>query len=451
MFRPGTLVWWMLERLWPTHPRRWRDVPARLEPTGVWVLRLTIATVLAYLASMPIVQGPPDLTGALTALLVVQGTNVGTLRSMVVRIGAVVTGVMLAVLVSQFVGLSWWSLALVVALSLASAKVFRLGEQSLETPISAMLILAVQGQAMAVENRIFTTLIGAAIGFLFVVVLPSPVPTRRAAAMVRRAAVGTSDLLISAAESMSTQPIFRARAETWLAEARGLSGEVGRARALVVESREARRINARAFGTTDVGPVLELGVGTIERIVFDARNLFHMIALEAPARETRDDGYGEDVRPALAWVLATLADAIAAYGRFVEAEVEGRRPEPAGGGHILTHAGAAAEHELDEALAQVGEARAMLTDLMTVDPAQDRGLWLLRGSILGVLHQIINELEHEERRRAADQLASDRALGLWPRVMPILVRPVERPDGEGWVDPDASKETSEIPRIDDAG
>ncbi|MPN09240.1 hypothetical protein SDC9_156529 [bioreactor metagenome] len=84
---------------------------------------------------------------------------------------------------------------------------------------------------------------------------------------------------------------------------------------------------------------------------------------------------------------------------------------------------------------------------MTVDPAQERGLWLLRGSILGMVHQIISELEAEERRHTADRLAEDRAMGLWPRVIPILGRPADRPDGEGWIDPDASLQTSELPKI----
>lgn len=434
----------VLERAWPAHPRRWRDVPGRLRPSAVWVVRLTTATVLAFVASIPVVQGPPDLTGALTALLVVQGTTVGTLRSVVVRVGAVVTGVMVAVLISHFVGLSWWSLAMAVGAALVLAKVLRLGSQSLETAISAMLILAVQGQEIAVENRVYTTLIGAAIGFLFVVVLPTPVPTREAAHRIRRVSIGAANLLTRVAETMSTQPIHREAAQAWLSEARALSGEVATASAAVTEAREARRMNPRAWASSDVGPVLGLGVDTIERMVLVMRNLFRVVETEAPAEPTRDDGYGEDVRPAFAWVLDILADAIAAYGRYVEAEVEGSRTEEA----------ALAGGELDEALEQLGEARAMLADLMTVDPAAERGLWLLRGSILGGLQQLVAELEHEERRRAADQLAEDRGKGVLPRMIPVLGRPVrEGPQGvagygEGWVAPDASLETAELPRIE---
>ena len=427
----------LLERMWPAHPRRWRDVPGRLRPTATWVTRLTVATVLAFIASMPLVQGPPDLTGPLTALLVVQGTNVHTLRSMIVRIGAVVTGVMLAVLVSHFVGLSWWSLALVVGISLILAKVFHLGEQALETPISAMLILAVQGQAIAVENRIYTTLVGAAIGFLFVVVVPPPVPARQAAHQLRRTAVGTANLLSRAADSMQERPIVRDRALGWLDEARSLGGDVATSQALVSEARDARRMNPRAFGTTDLGPLLTLGAGTTERIVLDVRSLFHVVAVEAPRHETPDDGYGEQIRPALAWVLSTLAEAIGAYGRYVEGEVEDRGDD--------------AGRDLDTALDQLGEARAMLTELMTVDAAKEPGLWLLRGSILGALHQIVAELETEERRQAARELAQQRELGMLPRVLPGLAKlsREDMADGEGWFDPDASLKTSELPKIRD--
>ena len=42
--------------------------------------------------------------------------------------------------------------------------VLRLGEQALETPISAMLILGVSNHDVASETRIVNTLVGAAVG-----------------------------------------------------------------------------------------------------------------------------------------------------------------------------------------------------------------------------------------------------------------------------------------------
>lgn len=72
----------------------------------------------------------------------------------VVRVGAVLTGVLVAIGVSTWVGLTWWSVAMVIALSLNLAVFLRLGDQALETPISAMLILAVGGQEIAAETRV---------------------------------------------------------------------------------------------------------------------------------------------------------------------------------------------------------------------------------------------------------------------------------------------------------
>src|SRR3954454_23374958 len=153
-----------LWRVWPSSPSSWAEGPIRLRPAAVEIGRLTAAAVISYLMTLLVTPGSTDLTAPLTALLVVQVSAVGTLRMSLVRVGAVLTGVLVAVGVSNFLGLSWWSLAIVVAASLLLAKALRLGEQSVETPISAMLILAVSTPGMAGEIRVLNTLIGAAVG-----------------------------------------------------------------------------------------------------------------------------------------------------------------------------------------------------------------------------------------------------------------------------------------------
>ena len=54
----------------------------------------------------------------LTALLVAQLTIFETVKSGVERVGSVVAGVLVAVAVSNFVGLTWWSLGIVIFASL---------------------------------------------------------------------------------------------------------------------------------------------------------------------------------------------------------------------------------------------------------------------------------------------------------------------------------------------
>src|SRR5690625_7775428 len=90
-----------------------RTLPVR--PVRVWVTRLTTASVVAYLLTVWLIDGPIDLTGALTALLVTQASATASLKMGVVRVGAVLTGVLVAVTLTSWVGLSWWTLAAAVA------------------------------------------------------------------------------------------------------------------------------------------------------------------------------------------------------------------------------------------------------------------------------------------------------------------------------------------------
>src|SRR4051794_33552428 len=165
---------------WPGHPDRWRDLPDRLRPTLVGVLRLTSAAVVSYLMTLILTNGAVDLTGALTTLLVMQASAYSTLKMGAVRVGAVLAGGLVATLLSTWIGLTWWSLGAAIAASLLLGKVLRLGDQALETPISAMLILAVTNPDIAAETRVLNTLIGAGVGVAFNLVYPPAMPTRTA-------------------------------------------------------------------------------------------------------------------------------------------------------------------------------------------------------------------------------------------------------------------------------
>ena len=86
--------------VWPGHPSRWHDVPRRLRPSAVNILRLTAAAVFSYLLTLAITSGAVDLTGPLTALLVMQASAYSTLKMGAVRVGAVLAGVFVAILFS---------------------------------------------------------------------------------------------------------------------------------------------------------------------------------------------------------------------------------------------------------------------------------------------------------------------------------------------------------------
>lgn len=370
---------------WPGHPARWREVPVRLLPTLVTVGRLTAAAVVSYLISVELTDGAIDLTGPLTALLVVQASAFSTMKMGAVRVGAVLSGVLVATLLSTVIGLTWWSLGAAIAASLLLAKALRLGEQALETPISAMLILGVANQDVAAEIRILNTLIGAAVGVLFNLLYPPAMPTASAGRALLRVADGAAAPLVTAADTLERGPVSRADVEDWIARARAANRLVAAATERIAALKDSRRFNSRALGTVDVEPVLASGLDTLEHALLSIRALFAVVLTELPTTSARDDPYGEELRTVFAVVLRDTADCLRSFGSLIVAEAEDR------------------EHETERALSQsldiLRETQAILTELIMVDSRQYTASWLLRGSILGAVDQILARLNLEDRAR----------------------------------------------------
>ena len=128
-------------RQWPASLvrllRRHRD------PVVVQALRSTVAATVAYVIAKRLSPEPAPLTAPLTALLVVQVTLFATLKTSIRRVNSVLAGVLVAIAFSQLVGLTWWSLALVILAGLGVGHLVRVDEFVAEVAISAMLVLGV--------------------------------------------------------------------------------------------------------------------------------------------------------------------------------------------------------------------------------------------------------------------------------------------------------------------
>ena len=401
---------------WPGRPDSWRDVPRRLRPTFVDITRLTSAAVVSYLITLVVTDGAIDLTGALTALLVMQASAYSTLKMGAVRVGAVLSGVLVASLLSAWAGLTWWSLGAAIAASLLLGKVLRLGDQALETPITAMLILGVTNPDIAAEIRILNTFIGAGVGVALNLIYPPPLPTARATQALRRVAEAAAAPLDAAGDALATGPLTRAEVNSWLDRARAASRRVATATEAIAALRDSRRFNPRALGTIDVEPVLATGLDTLEHCLLDIRSLFAVIAAEIPGEERPDDPYGEELRTAFAVVMHDAADCLRAFGGLVVAEAE------------------QGEHDTERALADsleiLRETRAILTELIMVKARDDSSAWLLRGSVLAALGQVLARLDLEERERlhrALKEAQLRRPLAQLPLIIESVLPHPERP------------------------
>jgi hypothetical protein len=379
--------WWQraATQAWPGRPDRWRDVPRRLLPTLGTITRLTSAAVISYLITLVVTDGAVDLTGALTALLVVQASAYSTLKMGAVRVGAVLSGVLVATLLSTWVGLTWWSLGAAIAASLLIGKVLRLGDQALETPITAMLILGVANHDIAAGIRIINTLIGAGVGIAMNLIYPPAMPTASAGRALLRVVDAAAAPLDAAADALVDGPVSRAHLDALLDRLRAATRRVATARDIINSLKDSRRFNPRALGTIDVEPVLGTGLDTLEHCLLDVRSLLTVISVEAPAEERPDDPFGEELRAAFAVVLHDAADCLRAFGSLVVAEAEGREEET--------------EEALAESLEMLRETRAILTELMMVKAEDNSPAWMLRGSVLAALGQVLTRLDLEERAR----------------------------------------------------
>jgi hypothetical protein len=399
---------------WPGRPTRWRDIPRRLRPTADNVVRLTTAAVVSYLLTLALTSGAIDLTGPLTALLVMQASAFSTLKMGAVRVGAVLAGVLVATLVSIWIGLTWWSLGAVIASSLVIAKILRLGEQAMEAPISAMLILGVTSPNVAAEIRVLNTLIGAGVGIAFNLIYPPALPTRRAGRAIVDVAEATAAPLDAASEALAMGPINGEQVQDWLDRVHASNRRLTLAIETVASLKDSRRLNPRALGTTDIEPVLASGLRTLEGCLLAIRALFAVMLAEVPTEDRPDDPYGEELRAAFAVVLHDAADCIRAFGSLVIAEVEEREEE--------------AERHLDESLDILRETQAVLTQLLMVDPQENKSSWLLRGSILAAVQHVLDELNLEDRGRTRQRWKDEQRTRPLSQLPPIVQAALPHPD-----------------------
>lgn len=443
------------DALWPTHPSSWRDVPARLVPAVGNIAKLTSASVIAFAITRYLVEGPMDLTSALTAMLVMQASAASTVKKGLLRVVAVSFGVSLALGATYLFGMHWWSLALVISCALALAKILRLGDSALEMPISAMLILG-QGTDIAAETRVVSTLIGVFVGVVLPLVLPPAVPYRSAASAVRRVAGDQRTLLVTAADTMEQGPITRAGVADWGDRARTLTGQIATAHDHIVKLTDVRKYNSRAMGRADIAPILTSGLHTLESCLLSLRWIFMAMEREVPPPMHPSMGnvtgsqhaVNDHTQAALAVVLRRFGECLDSFGAMVEAEANGNEET--------------AQEAFTKNYRRLRDARADLAMLMdSRDPSSPQ--WLLRGGILPALDQALQQLDVDSRVRVrerwkASQLGRRLAEGqIGPRTTPLdrarharmrarqLRRPVPAPTSEDFIDDDF--DTQPIPVI----
>jgi len=386
----------------------------RAQPRIVYIARLTLTAVAAYLAAVQFAGNKGPVLAPLTALLVVQVSLTHTLRSAAQRVISVVAGVLVAVGLSVVVGFTWWSLGILIAVALTVGLMLRLGDDLLEVPITAMLILSAVGNASAASSRIIETFIGAAAGLIGGLVF-TPVRLQPAEEAVDDLSGQLADLLDQIASDIEDGADAGRRDER-LNQARAFGGEIGRVDRALTEAEGTLRVNPGARILPQATIPLRTGLETLERAAVTVRVIARWAA-DASRPEADSPLRDPEIRAHLTEVLRELAVAVGSVGDHVRAGIATAVAGPstrdgAVRPHTLLHRPPSAgtlpaaekvekvESDLDYSLSRAGELQDELADLLRAGPAPALVDWSLRGELLMLLDRLRSDLQEEHQARA---------------------------------------------------
>ncbi|MFF9803826.1 aromatic acid exporter family protein [Streptomyces coeruleorubidus] len=394
-------------REWTAHARR--IMHKRRDPVVVQTVRSAFAATIAYVIALRLSPEAAPLTAPLTALLVVQVTLYATLTNGFRRVNAVVTGVLVAIAFSLLVGLTWWSLALLLVASLAVGRLVRVEEYVPEVAISAMLVLGVTTVGDTAWARVVETLIGAVVGLGCNLLLAPPVWVEEAGASIEGLARRLRQLMLRMGEEAAGRTPADRAAER-LHEARRLDHDIVEVDAALRQAEDSLRLNPRVREGLLHRVVLRTGLDTLEICTVVLRVLARSFTDLAKEREP-EPLFEAETGAALEQLLSEIADAVVSFAVLVTTH--------------LSASAESAEERLTAELRTAAGTRDKLAVLLREEAEGETRHWQLFGAVLTEVDRILDELDTEHRtRRLFEEL--DRVSREQRVRMPRLTRLRER-------------------------
>ncbi|MBK3644243.1 aromatic acid exporter family protein [Streptomyces sp. NPDC001260] len=390
--------------------REWRAslvryVKRRRDPVVVQTLRSAVAATVAYVVALRLSPEAAPLTAPLTALLVVQVTLYATLTNGIRRVNSVVAGVLVAIAFSQLVGLTWWSLALLIVAALAVGRLVRVEEYVPEVAISAMLVLGVTTVGDTAWARIVETLIGAVVGMACNLLLAPPVWVDEAGESIEGLARRVRQLMLRMGEEAAGRTLVEHATER-LHEARRLDHDIVEVDAALRQAEDSLRLNPRVREGLLHRVVLRTGLDTLEICTVVLRVLARTFTDLAKERDP-EPLFARETGAAVERLLSEIADAVVSFAVLVTTSV--------------SVSAESAEERLAAELRQAGTTRDKLAQLLLEEVQRDARSWQLHGAVLTEVNRILDEMDTEHRsRRLLEEL--DRASAEQRERMPRLTR-----------------------------
>ncbi|WP_019356967.1 FUSC family protein [Streptomyces sp. AA1529] len=353
------------------------------EPVVAQTARSTVAAVMSYAVALQLSSEAAPLTAPLTALLVTQVTLYTTLRTGVRRVNAVVAGVLISSGFSALVGLTWWSLGVVILAALIVGRFVKAGEFVPETAISAMLVLGVtQSQVAAMAwDRILETLIGAIVGLAFNVLFVPPVWVQPAGDAVLDLSGRMNRLLVGLGEDVrGFTPVSQAADR--LHQARRLDHDIVEVDVELRRAEDSLRLNPRVREGLLSRVVLRTGLDALEICAVVLRTTARTVT-DLAKKRLDEPLFSEETAEGMQELYVHMAGAVEAFALL-----------------ITTPVSASAEEAEDRLVRELEASRAsrdviafQLLDKVREHPRQ----WQLHGALLAEADRLLDELDVEKR------------------------------------------------------
>ena len=233
--------------------RRWAGVaraalfrPGVERAEALLLLKAAVATVLAWQLAVQVLDSPNPFYAPMAALLVVDRTMVRSIWASARRVAAVVLGMSIAWLVGSLVGVTWWSMVLVMFLALLIARWELLGDHGIQVPTMVLLsLITVQGTDTEFTSlTIVQTVLGGAVGVAVNAVVLAPMHLEGPREALRDLTVRVQQVLRDIAAGVREDWDADA-ARAWYDSATNLGDRVPAVLKAVETGRESTRLNWR--------------------------------------------------------------------------------------------------------------------------------------------------------------------------------------------------------------
>jgi len=246
------------------------------------VLRLTIAVTVSWAVAVALSHSTLGIFAPLTTLFVVQASAWTTVGMSIQRILGTGIGVLVASAWVNIAGLTWWSFALGVGVSLFIARLlpWSLGGQ-LQIPVAVVFVLSIGPGAITEDVwRVLDVLIGGVVGLLAVFLYPpKPRPTALDNSLrAYRDAIIETLVSVGRESGSRDMPLADGEPHDYLVPSRRLRDLADDARAELVRLVEGVQFNMRGRGLNDTvhGRAVQLrrlsGIGVQVRGIVGAAN-----------------------------------------------------------------------------------------------------------------------------------------------------------------------------------